>query len=470
MAMGRRKRKRQMGLWVERQEVTKSPGHPFYEKLNQLLDEKGFDQFVEGICSKFYVDGVGRPSIPPGVYFRMLLVGFFERLESERGIAWRCADSLALRGFLGYDVAERTPEHSSLCRIRQLIDLETHQDVFRWVVTALGSEGLVDGKTLGIDATSLEANAALRSIVRRDTGESYDDFLKRLAKESGIETPTREDLSKLDKKRKKKGSNDDWTHPHDPDSQITKMKDGRTHLAHKNEHIVDMATGVVLAVTLQGGTKDDRETMNGTLDEADTALFAAQAELDGEGLNADLAREVVGDKGYHSNASMTRLKAYGYRSYISEPNRGKRRWAGDEETRDAVYENRRRIKGRRGRRLIRRRGELLERPFAHYLDQGGMRRTHLRGHPNILKRLLVHVAGFNLGLLMRDLYGRGTPKELAASSRAHLDALCCWIRSVLRFRSLLRARSRESAYSNHWPPLFVASFPGTGNTAFSTGC
>ena len=236
MSMGKRKDERQSELWIAATEMPQAPGHPFYRRLNELLKQHGFDVLVEELCSKFYADGVGRNSIPPGVYFRMLLIGYFEGIDSERGIAWRCADSRTLSMFLGYGPTDMTPDHSSLCRIRGRIDLETHEEVFTWVLKVLGKRGLLKGKTLGIDATTLEANAAMRSIVRNDSGESYDEFLTKLAESSGIETPSREDLAKVDKSRKNKASNKDWHNPHDPDAKITKMKDGRTHLAHKAEH------------------------------------------------------------------------------------------------------------------------------------------------------------------------------------------------------------------------------------------
>jgi len=262
----------------------------------------------------------------------------------------------------------------------------------------LADAGLVKGKTVGIDATTLEANAALRSIVRRDTGESYHDFLTKLAQVSGIETPTRADLARIDRTRKKKGSNDDWTHPHDPDAKITKMKDGRTHLAHKAEHAVDLDTGAIVGVTIQDADDGDTTTSIETLIEAAEQVEAVQPEAEG-------IKEVVGDKGYQSNQSLVDLEAVRIRSYISEPDRGRRNWKKNPEARDAVYRNRRRIRSARGLRLLRLRGERLERPFAHLYETGGMRRVYLRGHANIRKRLLIHVSGFNLGLVMRQLIG-----------------------------------------------------------------
>src|SRR5438552_16703714 len=269
MAMGTRKhRQRQEQLWVSHTELATGPGHPFYKRLNELLDGEKFDEFCEGECFQFYADNNGRPSLTPGTYFRLLLVGYFEGIDSERGIAWRMADSLGLRQFLGFGLDEQTPDHSTISRTRRLIDVETHRKVFFWILERLRDQGLVKGKTVVIDATTLEANAAMRSIVRRDSGESYEEFLKGLAKESGIETPTREDLARVDRKRKKKGSNQEWVNPHDRDARITKMKDGRTHLAHKAEHAVDMETGAIVAVTLQEAHQGDTTTVKETLAEA----------------------------------------------------------------------------------------------------------------------------------------------------------------------------------------------------------
>src|SRR5580692_2239373 len=269
MAMGTRKhRQRQEQLWVMHTELITAPGHPFYKRLNELLDGEKFDEFCERECAQFYADNNGRPSLTPGTYFRLLLIGYFEGIASERGIAWRAADSLGLRAFLRIGLDEESPNHSTISRTRRLIDVETHRKVFLWVLGLIADRGLLKGKTVGVDATTLEANAAMRSIVRRDNGASYDEFLTGLAKESGIQTPTREDLARLDRKRKKKGANKDWVNPLDRDARITKMKDGRTHLAHKAEHAVDLETGAVLAVTLQPADQGDTTTIIETLAEA----------------------------------------------------------------------------------------------------------------------------------------------------------------------------------------------------------
>ena len=423
MAMGKRKSEDQPVLWVATSELPTSPGHPFYEQLNAVLRKHGFDAFVEGLCQQFYAPTMGRPSMRPGVYFRMLLVGYFEGIDSERGIAWRVADSMALRSFLSYALTETTPDHSTVSRTRRLLDLETHAAVFQWVLVVLAKEHLLTGKTLGVDATTLEANAALRTIVRRDTGESYTDFLTGLATASGIETPTRADMAKLDRKRPKKGSNDDWEHPHDPDAEITKMKDGRTHLVHKVEHASDMESQAVVAVTLSGGAEGDTDTLPWTLIEAESNLEAVAKDPDAaKRLSPKRASELVTDKGYHSNHTCSHLRTDGIRSYVSEPDRGRRNWKGKASERTAVYANRRRIRGERGKRLLRMRGEVLERSFAHAYDTGGMRRLHLRGRSNILKRLLVHIGGFNLSLVMRKLVGCGTARGLQGSLLGFFDA------------------------------------------------
>src|SRR5438552_3820748 len=315
MAMGTRKqREKQEDIWIAHAELARAPGHPFYQRLNELLEAEGFDQFVEQRCAKFYAEKYGRPSLTPGIYFRSLLIGYFEGIAAERGIAWRLADSLALRRFVGIALDEYTPDHSTISRTRRLIDLDTHREVFSWVLGVLTDRGLLQGQRIAIDATTLEANAAMRSIVRRDTGAGYEEFLRGLAKASGIATPTREDLARLDRKRKKRTSNKEWKSPADEDARIAKMKDGRTHLAHKAEH--------------------------------------------------------------------------------------------------AGYANRRRVRGEYGKSLLRRRGEFVERSFAHCYETGAMRRCHLRGRDNILKRQLVHVGAFNLSLILRQLLGAGTPREL----------------------------------------------------------
>jgi transposase len=454
MAMGRKaKQRRQEPLWIAHTELPRTVAHPFYEQLNRLLEERGFDDFVEQQCARFYAERMGRPSLAPGRYFRLLLIGYFEGIEGERGIAWRAADSLALRSYLGVGLNEMPPDHSTISRTRRLIDVETHQAVFRWVLELLAEKGLLKGKTVGIDATTLEANAAMRSIVRRDSGEGYEEFLQGLAEESGIATPTREQLRKLDRKRAKKGSNEDWVNPHDPEAGITKLKDGRTHLAYKAEHAVDLETGAVVAVTVATGDVGDSETILETLPQAGEHIAevacATNNEEVGERVQAEGPQEAVTDKGYHSNDTLPALAEAEVRTYISEPDRGRRCWKGKPEARQAVYGNRQRIGGERGKALLRRRGEILERSFAHAYETGGMRRLHLRGRENILKRVLIHVGGFNLSLVMRQELGKGTPRSWQGYSVNELPA---WL--PVGIAVLVRAEQERTSMPRPRPSVF----------------
>jgi len=469
MAIGKRGRS-QDDLFVVRSEMPRSEGHPFYRALNGELQGAGFDGYVEERCARFYHPSLGRPGLAPGVYFRCLLVGYFEGIDSERGIAWRVADSLSLREFLGLGVTQDPPDHSTISRTRRLIDVETHRAVFRWVLKLLARTDLLRGKTLGVDASTLEANAALRSIVRRDTGQTYEAYLTELAKASGIETPTREDLARIDRKRPKKGSNDDWVHPDDPDAQITKMKDGSTHLAHKQEHAVDMDTGAIVAVTVQGAVDGDCESIEGTLEETFENLDEVRKEDDGEKVSQRV-QEVVTDKGYHSSDTLMLLEGEGIRSYVSEPDRGRRRWEGKHAARRAVYANRRRKSGAYGQRLRKRRGELLERSFAHTLETGGMRRVHLRKRLNITKRVLIQVAAFNLGLLMRALFRVGTPRGLQGVKATLQRALVAASEAILDLVNLFTHVPPRSALDSPRPSALGPAILLRGSDCLSTtGC
>ena len=424
MAMGRRKQERQEALFITADALPSAPRHVFYDRLNRILAEHEFDKFVEESCRPFYADKMGRPGLAPGVYFRTLFIGYFEGIDSERGMAWRIEDSLSLRAFLGFTLADSPPDHSTLSRTRRLIDVETHEAVFQWMLQVLAGQGLIDGATVGVDATFLEANAALRSIVRKDSGESYTNFLIGLAKASGIETPTRADLAKIDKNRPKKGANKDWEHPKDPTAKIMKMKDGSTHLSHKAEHVVDLGEeghGAILAVVRHDANRGDTQTVLDSVNEATRHL--QEIRINGEASKGTLKiEEVVTDKAYHSNDVLKDFDELDLRTYVSEPDRGRRQWKDDTEgeSQAAVYANRRRIQGDRGKRLLARRGEFLERTFAHCYETGAMRRLHVRGNNNIRKRLLVQAAAFNFSLVMRKHFGAGTPRGFAGL----LAALC----------------------------------------------
>ncbi len=395
MAMGtRRQRQRQERLWYRR-DLAEAPGHPFYRRLNQVLEQAGFDEFCEARCRKFYHEKLGRPSLAPGMYFRVMLIGFFEGIESERGIAWRVADSLCLREFLQIGLDERTPDHVTISRTRRLIDEATHQEVFGWVLRQVTRARLLKGKTIGIDATTLEANAAMKSIVRRDTEESYTEYLKRLAETAGLEATGEAALRRMDRRRRKKGSNEEWVNPHDPEAQIARLKDGRTALAYKAEHVVDLDTGAIVVVTTHGGTVGDSTSVGETLPAAGEAVAEQIAEPTADGMfkvNVQGLEELVADKGYHSGDVLVSAREAGVRSYIAEPDRGRRKWADKREQQAAVYGNRQRIRGNRGKQLLKRRGERVERTFAHAYETGALRRLRVRGKENVQKKLLLQAA------------------------------------------------------------------------------
>jgi len=420
MALGRRKRERQAELFVATDGLARSPGHVFYRKLNELLAAEGFDTWVEELCRSRYADGIGRRSIPPGVYFRMLLVGYFEGLASQRGIAWRCADSLSLREFLGIPLTDRTPDHSSLTVIRQRLDLETHSQVFTWVLALASRRKLFTGTAVGVDSTMLEANAAMRSIVRHETGEDWREFLKRLMVEQGVANQdddiSDDELRRFDRSREgKKVSNEEWKSPVDPDSRIMRMKDGTTHLAYKAEHVVDLKSGLLLAAEITSGDRGDTQTVEDSVHAAQAHLNEAQTERE--------IRDVVADCGYHAADLLTGLAEHTvYRTYFAErPRRGRSSWKKKStETRQAVLTNRRRVRGARGKKLLKLRGEKVERSFAHVCETGAGRRSWLRGLKQVRMRYLLQAAAHNLGVVLRLLFGVGTPRSLQGGLSAVL--------------------------------------------------
>lgn len=422
MGMGRRPREQQQEFWITSDALAATPKHIFYDKLNELLDEAGFDDFVERLCEPYY-ENSGRDSIPPGRYFRMLFIGYFEGIDSQRGIAWRCSDSLSLRNFLFLRASDESPEHSSLTRIRERLPQEVHEEVFAFVLGMAVMKKLLKntGRTVGVDATTLEANAAMKTIVRRDSGEDWKEYLTRLMREEGLiedeDTPTDEELRRFDKQRKKQGkkkvSNAEWESPSDPESRIIKMKDGRTHLGYKTEHVVDLDSELLLSADVFYGTDGDTDTLMQSVAKAQSYLVEA-------GSQATIA-EVAADKGYHSNQVLADCQEALIRTYIPERKAGSRCWT----DKDAEYEhafrgNRRRVRGEKGKRLQRKRSELVERSFAHVCETGGARRTWLRGLEKVKKRYSMQAAARNLGLMMRALFGIGKPRVLQGESSPFL--------------------------------------------------
>jgi len=422
MALGKRTAQ-QKELFIATTQIVTGPSHPFYTKLNEVLAEAQFDNFVEELCAPYYKEG-GRPSIPPGVYFRMLFIGYFEGLDSQRGIAWRCADSLALRSFLGVSLTEATPVHASMTIIRQRLPELVFDKVFRFVLGLLNQQGLLRGKILGLDATTLEANAAMKSIVRRDTGEDWKEYLRGLAQAEGIENPTEEDLRRLDKGRKdKKVSNQDWVSRTDPDSRITKMKDGRTHLAYKGEHTVDLESQAIVASLVTFADKADPQSapLSLTLAEANLVLAGSQAQVS----------EAVMDKGYHDNEFLSWCAEQELRTYIPERKQKSRTWVEKPAEQQAAFRaNRRRVRGRKGRRLNRWRSERCERTFAHVCETGGGRRTYLWGLHNVSKTYTLKCAAYNLGLLLRQVWGLCKPRNGKAGAGALFFAFLVFLMAI----------------------------------------
>lgn len=406
MALGKREPKQQE-MFIATTQVATGPGHPFYSKLNSVLAEAGFDEFVEALCAPYYKEG-GRPGIPPGIYFRMLLVGYFEGLDSQRGIAWRCADSLALRRFLGLGLTEATPVHASMTIIRQRLPESVFGQMFVFVLKLLENHGLVRGQSVAIDATTLEANAAMKSIVRKDTGDTWKEYLLGLARAEGMEHPTEDDLRRLDRKRAdKKVSNEHWESRTDPDSRIAKMKDGRTHLAYKAEHAVDVVSEAIVGATVTFADQTDSHSAPNTLKQAQANLKTAGS--------AAVIKELVMDKGYHDNRLLAELMEQDVRTYVPERRQKSRRWT----DKPAKYEqafraNRRRVRGAKGRQLNRWRSERCERTFAHVCETGGGRRTWLRGKRDVIKTHTFKCAAYNLGVLLRKVWGMSKPRSGAA--------------------------------------------------------
>lgn len=464
MAMGRMK-PQQGEFWIAA-DALKTPGHPFFRKLNEVLEAQHFDEKVESLCLPYYTATYGRPSIPPGRYFRMLMIGYFEGMTSERGLAWRCDDSLSLKAFLGLSPVESSPDHSALSLMRRRLPVEVFDAVNKLVLGMLKEAGLLHGRVVAIDSSTMDANAAMSSIARKDTLETYSEYIARLAGAAGEPAETREDLAAFDKKRADKdASNAEWQSTTDPDAKVARTKDGRTHMAYKPEHVVDAESGAVIAAVVHAADASDHTTAASTLVQAISNMEAVGVPT--------VQVTVIADKGYYSEALIAGCAVAELKTCIAEPRvRGKRRWKRKcAVARRAMQANRRRVRSGYGKRLLRQRGETVERSFAHMLDTGGLRRTYLRGLANNAKRYLLQVSAFNLGLVMRQLCGFGTPRGLAAAAAAAVLPL---IALVAMLRDALRALRRHGWQQQ---PISTAHILGITNgqqahesTATSTGC
>jgi len=446
----------------------------FYVKLEQTLQSFSFAAAVRQLCQACYDNnGRGRPGVDPAVYFKMLMVGFFENIPSERGIAERCQDSISIRAFLGYDLTGNTPDHSTLSVIRSRLGVKVYDQVFVLILRALQAHGLVKGRNVGIDASVIEANASLKGLVNRQTEEAYWEYVRRLAAENGIDPKDADAVRRFDRKRPKKMSNQDWENPNDPDAKIGPTKAGATDMIYKAENTVDLDTGTILNAEVRPGDEPDQKDLASHVLEAQENINEAK-DLPAGTLTIESA---TADKGYHAVEEMGFLQQEGIRTVISDPviNRNMDKLT-DEEAK-VVRSARRSAKSKSGKELLKSRGMHLERPFAHILDAGGARRTTLRGRDNLNKRFKFSAAIYNLSQLMRKLLGVGTPKQWAAWGKALFYVfgrlfLEGWFRTAWNLQSQLeKYRLRLVArVADMVPALFRASTTAPKCSTISTGC
>ena len=453
-------------LFIASAQLVRPATSPFYAKLDRTLESFGFAEQARLLCAPGYSkSGRGRPGIDPVVYFKMLMVGFFENIPSERGMAERCNDSISLRAFLGYDLTQATPDHSSMCIIRQRLGLELYEGVFCLILRALEEHGLLSGKNLGIDASVIEANASLKNLMNRNTEEAYWEFVQRLAEESGIDPKDANAVRQFDRKRPKKMSNEEWVNPFDPDAKIGPTKAGATDMIYKPEHTVDLDTGAIVQAEVRAGNEADPKDLSLHLLQAQGNLNEAK-DLPAERLTM---KSVTADKGYFAVAEMKDLQAEGIRTVISDPVKNRKLDRLPEEDAAVVRKARRSTKSKSGKALLRRRGMHLERSFAHLLDAGGARRTTLRGLLNLNKRFKISAAIYNLSQLMRKLIGIGTPKQMVAAGKA-LFLILRAIFGVRKARVLGITRNKDaglaSFYHHPWPKLQCCVVATTMPNAF----
>lgn len=410
----------QSEFWVATHQLPQTPKATFYARLDETLESFGFAEKVRALCAPAYKQNrAGRPGIDPVVYLKMIMIGFFEDLPSERAIAARCADSMSIRAFLNYSLEEKTPDHSTFTVIRQRLGLEIYQEIFTLTVQALREHGLLRGKNLGIDSSVIEANASLRALVHRNTEEQYWDYVKRLAAENGIDPNDSNAVRRFDRQRPGKGSNQEWQNPHDPDAKIGRTKDGATDMIYKPETVVDLDTGAIVHAEVHPADQADHKEMATRLLEAQQTINQAS----GEELDTLTVKSVTADKGYYVVSELQVLQQEGIRTVICDSINNRRVGKLEAEEQRVVRGAKRSVRSKSGKELLRRRGMHIERGFAHMLDAGGMRQTTLRGWENLNKRFKLAAAFYNLSQLMRKLFGFGTPKQLAAALNGAAKAL-----------------------------------------------
>ncbi len=418
----RNKLEKQEEMWVVAQELPKATPDRFYQRVNQTLEKIGFAEQVWTICEPAYAEASkgGRPGIDPVVYLKMLMVGFFENLPSERAIASRCADSLSIRGFLGYGLTDMTPDHSSLSVIRRRLSLEQFEALHIVLLRALYSHGLLKGRNLGIDSSVIEANASLRELRHRNDEKSYWEYVRQLAREAGVDDSDDKAVRRFDKKRPgRKTRNADWVNPHDPEAKVGRTKQGATDMVYKPEHVSDLDSGAIVQVEVRSGDAADNDA---SLNQRVLSAVGVLLEVVPEAASEKVGTSVVADEGYFALEQIGQMQSFGIRTVIADPHARRRRKDLPEPERKTLRRARAATGSASGKALLRKRGEHLERGFAHVLDHGGLRRATLRGRENLTKRHMVAALSFNLSLLLRGLFGIGTAKQWLAGPLKRLQA------------------------------------------------
>jgi transposase len=468
----RKNKQEQAELWIMAGELPPATAEGFYRRINQTLEGMDFAREVWAICQPAYAQASrgGRPGIDPVVYLKMLMVGFFENIGSERGIASRCADSLSIRAFLGYSLTEATPDHSSLSVIRQRLSLEQMRAMHRVLLKALHQHGLLKGRKTGIDSSIIEANASLRNLEHRNSEQSYWEYVKALAAEAGIDPEDLKAVRRFDQKRPgRKSSNQDWKNPHDPEAKVGRTKDGACDMVYKPEHISDLESGAIIGAEVRTGDAADNDaTLKDRLLKARATLRAV---LPKEQRRKAMS-EVCADEGYFALEQITQLQSAGVRTVISDPFARRRRKERQSKKQQRVLRRARcAVRSKSGKALLRKRGEHLERAFCHVLDHGGLRRATLRGRQNLSKRLLLAAMAHNLSLLLRSETGIGTAKQALAAAFAWITTILLMFNTALS-KALLQKRrlaGRRSSALRKSAPLQTLFCNGS-TPCFSTGC
>jgi transposase len=463
-------------FWIARNNLPRAQASRFYDKLEETLEGVGFAGKVHGLCKPLYSSGEkGRPPIDPVVYFKMLMVGFLENLPSERAIASRCGDSLMIRRFPGYDLDEDTPHHSSLTVIRQRLKMEVCQAVFDLILEGLMRHGLLRGRNLGMDSSVMEANASLRALENRNTGEAYWDYVRRLAGEAGVDASNVEAVRRFDKKRPgRKTSNEEWVNPHDPDAKVGRAKDGAIDMLYKPENVVDLDKGTILDAEVRMADEADTRGLAGRVGAAQQLVEAIREGAAQRPVPASVAT-LTGDKGYYCVAELEAIQQSGIRTVIGDPIHNRRVDKLEPRQRAVVRRARSSVRSQSGKALLRRRGMHIERSFAHMLDSGGMRRATLRGAHNLNKRYKIAAATYNLSQLMRHLFGIGTPKQAAAWVKKGLTALFGALHILFQvsrhvFGAFRKIQHAIGKLSPRFFPIRYSDTVRTQNAGISTGC